>query len=105
MYFHQGVQQILQIFLPIEFQFKAPLALAVDDLDAPAKVLAQGFFTFGHVVHRKNFLFLGRGLLAHVLAQQLRLTDGQPQRNDLLRGFLLLLLRFQLQDSPGVAGG
>ena len=77
MYFHQGVQQILQIFLPIEFQFKAPLALAIDDLDAPAKVLAQRLFAFGHIVHRKNFFFLGHGLLAHVLAQQLRLTDGQ----------------------------
>ena len=42
-----------------------------------AKVLAQGFFAFGHIVHRKNFFFLGHGLLAHVLAQQLRLTDGQ----------------------------
>ena len=77
MYFHQGVQQILQIFLPIEFQFKASLALAIDDLDTPAKVLAQRLFAFGHIVHRKNFFFLGCGLLAHVLAQQLRLTDGQ----------------------------
>ena len=68
-------------------------------------MLAQGFFTFGHVIHRENFLFLGRRLLAHVLAQQLRLTDGQPQRNDFLGGLLLLLLGFQLQDRPGVTGG
>ena len=34
----QGIQQVLQVVLAVEFQFKAAFALAVDDLDATAKV-------------------------------------------------------------------
>ena len=56
---HQGVQQILQIVLTVEFQLKATLAFAVDDLYAPAQRLAQVPLTLGYIVHfQDDLLFL-----------------------------------------------
>ena len=71
MNFHQCVQQDLQIFLAVEFQFKAALALAVDDLDATAQSLTQLLFAFGHIVHGEDggidILALGMDMLLMVL--------------------------------------
>ena len=36
--FHQGIQQVLEIFFAVEFQLEAALALAVDDFDAAAQM-------------------------------------------------------------------
>ena len=41
--FQQGIQQILQIVLTVEFQLEATLALAIDDLNTATQVLASCF--------------------------------------------------------------
>ena len=38
--FHQRIQKRLQILFPVKLQLEAALALAVDDLHAPAQMLA-----------------------------------------------------------------
>ena len=48
--FHQGIQQILQIVLIIEFQFKATFLFAGHNFNAAAQVLAQLFFALCHIV-------------------------------------------------------
>ena len=88
--FHQGVQQILQVFLTVEFQFKTSLALAIDNFDSTAKMLGQAFFTFCYIVHLENcFCFLCYRFLLQVFSKCFRLPDGQVQGCDLLCGFHL----------------
>ena len=93
--FHQCVQQILQVLFSVEFQLKAALALAVDDLYATAQMLAERFFTLGNLVDFKGDFLFGRFLFIHVSAQSFCLPDRQSQRNDFLSGFHLLLFGLQ----------
>ena len=94
----------MQIVLTVEFQLKATLAFAVDDFHAPAQRLAQVPLALGYIVHFQDDLLFLRRFLAHVLAQQLRLTDGEAQCCNLLSCFQLLFFGFQLQNGPGMTG-
>ena len=94
--FHQRIQQVLQVVLAVEFQLEASLALAVDDLHAPAQVLAQALFALLDIIHLEDGCFLCRLLLpGHILAQQLRLTDGETEIRNFLGGLQLLFAGFQ----------
>ena len=101
----QRVVQLLQIVLPVVFQFNAALALAGDNAHLAAKPGGQLLFAFGQIIDLRRLLLDGLRLLCELFAERLRLPDGQTQRHDLLRNGQLLRLVLHGQQRPRVTGG
>lgn len=101
----QRIIQLLQIVLPIVFQFDAAFAFTGDDTHLAAKAGSQFLFTFSQIIDPRRLLLDGLRLLGKLFAKRLRLPDGKTQRHDLLRDGQLLHLILDGQQRPRVTGG